>query len=209
MTAPIRKPPVAIRLLAISGNTRRPSRTAALVRLVEAAVAARLRRSASCETHSGFLELAAVAPEVMSGLQRGQLAAAGEAILRQVEDADVLIVGSPVYRASYTGALKHLFDLVGYDALKGKPAMIVANGGTALHFLATEHQFRPLLSFFRMLVVPTTVYAMEADFQDLTLASAAVQQRIAAAADELVGLALAGAPRGAPVTTPFAAVPGQ
>ena len=45
-----------------------------------------------------------------------------------------MIVGTPVYRASYTGALKHLFDLMHYGP--GRHAVLLAaTGGTRMHGL--------------------------------------------------------------------------
>jgi FMN reductase len=132
--------------------------------------------------------MAESAPVIFSSLTRAQTSTASEEIVRSVETADALIVATPVYRASYTGALKHLFDLVDYQALVGKPVILAATGNGYLHGLVTEHQLRPLLSFFGALTVPTAIYASEADFVEYTLTSAAVLERIDRAADEIARL---------------------
>lgn len=62
--------------------------------------------------------------------------------------------------------MKNLFDLVPNEAPHGKVAGIVATGGSDHHFLAVEHELRPLLSFFHMPTVPGAVYAQNAHFQD-------------------------------------------
>jgi FMN reductase len=41
--------------------------------------------------------------------------------LAAVEAADALIVGTPVYRASFTGLFKHFFDFVEQTALVDVP----------------------------------------------------------------------------------------
>jgi FMN reductase len=112
---------------------------------------------------------------------------------RIIELADA-VVGTPVYRGSYTGALKHLFDLIHHDALAGTPVVLAATGGSALYGLVTEHQLRPLFGFFRALSLPTAVYATEADFSDGVLTNPAILQRIDRAADEVAEL-VAGGPR--------------
>jgi FMN reductase len=140
-----------------------------------------------------FIEMADAAPVIFSSLARAQTSTASEAIVRSVETADALIVATPVYRASYTGALKHLFDLVDYQALFGKPVILAATGNSHLHGLVTEHQLRPLLSFFGALTVPIAIYASVADFADYTLTSPAVFERIDRAADEIARL-IAGPP---------------
>ena len=90
---------------------------------------------------------------------------------------------------AYTGLFKHLFDLVDQEALRGKPVLMVATGGSPLHGLVTEHQLRPLLSFFGAHTVPTAVYATAQDFTDLTVSSAGTRARLERAAAETVRLA--------------------
>jgi len=131
------------------------------------------------------IELVDAAPILFKALRSDQLDAEGRAIIDAVEAADVLVVGSPVYRASYTGALKHLFDLVDYRALTGKRVILAATGGTPLHGLMTEHQLRPLFGFFNALTLPTSIYATETDFTDYEIASPVVQERIERAVSEL------------------------
>jgi FMN reductase len=162
-------------LLAIAGNVRQPSRTRVLVDgIVEAT-----ERAFGVE--ADIIDIAEVGPTILSALTRPFLSPEGEAIVARVEAADLLIIGTPVYRASYTGALKHLFDLVRYDALTGKIAILAATGGTPLHGLILEHQLRPLCSYFNVIATPTTIYALEGDFVDYSLNNPAIENRIARA----------------------------
>lgn len=179
-----------MRVLGISGSVKRPSRTAHLVDLILSEIARRL--DVATET----LDLVEAAPVLFRALRADELDAEGRAIVDRVEAADVLVVGSPVYRASYTGALKHLFDLVDYRALSGRRVVLAATGGTPLHGLMLEHQFRPLFGFFGAVTVPAAVYATEADFADYVLSNPAVRERIERAVEELSGL-LPAAGRGA------------
>ncbi|SCX31489.1 MULTISPECIES: FMN reductase [Agrobacterium] len=166
-------------ILGLSGNVKRPSRTASLVDAVVSLAAERLGGNGR------LIELVDAAPILFKALRADQLDAEGRAIIEAVEAADVLVVGSPVYRASYTGALKHLFDLVDYRALTGKRVILVATGGTPLHGLMTEHQLRPLFGFFNALTLPTAIYATEADFTDYDISNSAVHGRIERAVSEL------------------------
>lgn len=125
-----------------------------------------------------LIELVDEAPLLFEALSRASLHGQAAAVVEAVETAELVVVGSPVYRASYTGALKHLFDLVDHRALQGTPVVLAATGGSPLHGLMIEHQLRPLFGFFGALTMPTTVYATEADFEGHRLASAAVEARI-------------------------------
>ena len=169
-----------MRILGLSGNVKRPSRTAVLVEAIVAAAASRLGFAGQT------IELVEAAPVLFKALRSDQLDAEGRAIVDAVEAADVLVVGSPVYRASYTGALKHLFDLVDYRALTGKRVILAATGGTPLHGLMTEHQLRPLFGFFNALTLPTAIYATETDFDEYQITNPTVHERIERTVSELV-----------------------
>ncbi|UXT60881.1 FMN reductase (plasmid) [Agrobacterium fabrum] len=169
-------------VLGISGSVKQPSRTARVVSDILASI--EKRASVSVDT----IDLAVASPILFRALRADQLDEAGRRIIDAVEVADVLVVGSPVYRASYTGALKHLFDLVDFRALQGKRVVLAATGGTPLHGLMLEHQFRPLFGFFGAVTVPTTVYAVEADFTGYTLSNPVVEARIDRAVAELIDL---------------------
>jgi FMN reductase len=172
----------AMNILGISGSVKQPSRTGRVV----SDILASIERRASVSTD--IIDLAVAAPILFRALRADQLDEAGRRIIDAVEAADVLVVGSPVYRASYTGALKHVFDLVDFRALQGKRVVLAATGGTPLHGLMLEHQFRPLFGFFGAVTVPTTVYAVEADFTEYTLSNPAVEARIERAVAELFDL---------------------
>ncbi len=105
-------------------------------------------------------------------------------ILRRIEQADLLVVGTPVYRASYTGALKHLFDLVDHRAFASKPIVLAATGGSLLHGLVIEHQLRPLFGFLNALTLPTAIYAVETDFTSHRISNPNIQARIERAVQE-------------------------
>lgn len=166
--------------LGVSGSLSRPSRTTSLV----GAVLGMLQEIEDAETR--LIEIADVASDLFPAASFDHLHASGRAIVEEVEAADLLVVGTPVYRASYTGAFKHLFDLVRHDRLRGKPVVLTATGGSQLHGLVTEHQLRPLFGFFGALSLPTTVYATEADFSNYLVSNNAIRQRIAAASEEAV-----------------------
>ena len=155
----MRKPSV----LGIAGSVRQPSRTTNLVAAVVDAICQPPR-------HTGrVVELGDRGSSFLDALTRDTIHGRALEIVEAIEDADVLVVGTPVYRASYTGLFKHVFDLVHHEALVGKTVVLTATGGSPLHGLVMEHQLRPLFGFFRAHTVPSAVYATEADFDQYTL----------------------------------------
>lgn len=160
-----------LRLVAVSGGLQRPSKTTALAEQLLALIADEI----ACE--SRLVEMGRLAPQLAGAVWRSQLPDAVERELAAVEQADVLVVATPVYRGSYTGLFKHFFDFIHQDALIDKPVLLAATGGSPRHALMIDHQLRPLFSFFQARTLPLGVYATDADFADYRLQNDALIQR--------------------------------
>lgn len=87
-------------------------------------------------------------------------------VVRRIERADAVLLATPVYRGSFTGALKNLLDQVPVAALRDTPVAIVAMGGSDHHYLGVERHLRDVLSFFGAHPLPTAVYLASRDFHD-------------------------------------------
>ncbi|SDB93021.1 FMN reductase [Paraburkholderia lycopersici] len=170
------------KVVAVSGNTSRPSRTLTLTE----ALLSGLRAGLPVEPQ--LIELGDIAPMLSGVLSRADASAELELRLRAIEEADALIVASPVYRASYTGLFKHLFDLVHHEALIDVPVLLAATGGSERHALVIDHQLRPLFSFFQARTLPIGVYASEQDFRNHAITSAELLARIELAVERAVPL---------------------
>ena len=96
-------------------------------------------------------------------------------VVARVGKADAVILASPVYRGSYTGALKNLLDHLPIEALAGKPVGIVAMGATNHHYLGVDWHLRDVLAWFGAVIVPTSVYLSSADFVEGNLSDGAKQ----------------------------------
>lgn len=99
-------------------------------------------------------------------------------LIEKVVAADALILGTPVYRGSYTGILKNVFDVMPNDALVGKPVGIVVTGSTQHHYLAIEHQIKPLLGFFHAHALPGGVYLIPEHYNDSVLVDEGALERL-------------------------------
>lgn len=125
------------------------------------------------------VRISKLGPSFAGVLVRSELPAEVEAELRRIEQADLLVVASPVYRASFTGLLKHLFDFVDQYALIDTPVLLAASGGSERHSLILEHQLRPLFGFFQALTLPLGIYAHDCDFTDHRVTNPLLADRIA------------------------------
>jgi FMN reductase len=184
----------ALSIVGVAGNITRPSRTATLLSAVLAEIV-----TLSGGAQSRLIELVDIGPELFQSIQperfesfvSQRISPQVRSIIRAIEAADALVVGTPVYKGSYTGALKHLFDLIPPNALAGKPVLLAATGGSPLHGLVTEHELRPLFGFFGALTMPTTIFALESDFQNYRIEKPELAARISRAAAEIAEFLMA------------------
>ncbi|WCT24276.1 MULTISPECIES: FMN reductase [Acidovorax] len=160
-----------LRVVAVSGGLQRPSKSAALAEHLLALISAEV----PCRPH--LTEVGELASQLSGAVRRSELPPAVERELMAVEQADVLVVATPVYRGSYTGLFKHFFDLIHQDALIDTPVLLAATGGSERHALVIDHQLRPLFSFFQARTLPLGVYATDKDFVDQRLRDEALLDR--------------------------------
>ena len=66
-------------------------------------------------------------------------------LVGEVAASGVVVVGSPTYKASYTGLLKAFLDRFPHQGLAGVTAIPLMLGASDVHALSVEHTLRPLL----------------------------------------------------------------
>jgi FMN reductase len=116
-----------------------------------------------------------------------------DAVLGDLGRADIVLVATPIYRATYSGLLKVFFDLLPNAALAGKVAIPIASGGSLAHQLALDHGLRPLLASVGAVVVATGIYAAPEQFVDGE-PDTTVAERIGRAVAESLALTRGAAP---------------
>lgn len=170
----------ALRAVGISGSPSSTSRSRLLVQRA-------LERMDDAGVTTQLIDLGDLPAEALLGrVQHEDVSRA----LEQLSEARVLVVGTPIYRATYTGLLKVFFDLLPAGALAGTVTLPIATGGGPAHLLMIDHGIRPLIASLDGLTTASAIYATPGDF-DGAEPNATLQLSLRAAVDE--ALALAGA----------------
>ncbi|AXI80200.1 NADPH-dependent FMN reductase [Peterkaempfera bronchialis] len=125
------------RVLTLSGSPSATSRTTRL--LGEAA-----RRLDAQHHQVTAVEVRRLPADVLTGSDIHHPAVTEIAEL--IREADGVVVGTPIYKAAYSGLLKCLLDLLPQYALAGKTVLPLATGGSPAHVLAVDYALRPVLS---------------------------------------------------------------
>ena len=168
----------ASRLLMLVGAATPPGRLAAAIAFAAQAAGAAV----------DILNLADAPVEICDGRPLEAYGETTRQAVARIAAAAAVLIGAPVYRASFPGVLKNLLDITPVEALQNKPVGIVAMGGSPHHYLAVEGQLRPVLAWFGALVMPTGVYLTGGDFLDGGLASESARNDLAALTGTLITL---------------------
>lgn len=149
----------AYKTTVVVGNVKPASRTRA----------AGMAAAQACWRHFG------VADPAIDVVELGQLSSSlfgwgdpsVEAAKRQVLESHLLIVASPVYKASYTGLLKAFLDQFGRDELGALATVPLMVGAGPAHSLAVESQLRPVLVEIGACCPTRGLYVLEGEVADV------------------------------------------
>jgi FMN reductase len=149
------------KLTAVLGSVTPPGR---LLKALEAMTASAKATDPSLEID--IINLADVRVAFADGRAPDAYGDDTASVVNRIASADIVVLATPVYRASFTGSLKNLLDQLPVETLMGKPCGIVSMGATTHHFLGVEWHLRDVLTWFGAIVPPTGVYLSSADFVD-------------------------------------------
>jgi len=173
-----------VEITAVLGSVTPPGR---LRRALDEALA----RLDPAEARVRLVDLADVRIPLADGRSPAELGGDTAEVVGALARAEAVVLATPVYRGSLTGALKNLLDCTPVPALRDTPVALVAMGGSDHHYLGAERHLRDVLAFFGALVVPTAVYLSSRDFTD-----GAPGERAAGQLDAVLRSAVALARRG-------------
>lgn len=145
-------------ILTLVGNPRPGGRTSQVARAVAEQVA---RGLGGADVHDP-IELGVHADAVLAPAD-----VAVDRDRRGAAAADVLVVASPTYKATYTGLLKAFFDQYDATGLRGVVAVPVMLGGSPAHALAVEVHLRPLLVELGAVVPGRGLYVLDQEVDDI------------------------------------------
>ena len=146
-------------IAALLGSVTPPGRLSSAVR-------GALDRAQKAGHEVSLLDLGALSVGYADGRPIDQLTDDSPQLVEAICRAQAVILATPVYRGTLTGALKNALDLLPIEALQGKPVGIVAMGATLHHYLGAEAHLRDILAWFGAFTLPTGVYLSSSDFSD-------------------------------------------
>ena len=175
------------KIVVVSAGLGQPSSTRLLAdRLAKATARTLLTEGVPADLE--VIELRDLAHDITDAMLTGFPSEALAAVIEEVTAADGVIAVTPVFTASYSGLFKSFFDVIANDALTGTPVLVGATAGTARHSLVLDHALRPLFSYLRAVVVPTSVFAASEDWGGGDETTTGLPERVTRAAGEFADL---------------------
>lgn len=88
----------------------------------------------------------------------GNVSEATRQAAKDITEADVWLVGTPIYNSFFSAALKNLFEYIDYKKTEGKAAglVILASGNTG--FVDVQTLLTQLMSYFNVITNPRAVF---------------------------------------------------
>lgn len=148
----------SINVTTVVGNPKRLSRTLTTAEALGAAVAAGLDAQAGANSVDlAELYLAGIEPP-HEGFEHAH---------GLIRSGDLLVIGTPVYKGSYTGLLKLFLDQLPPKALAGTVTVPVTVAASPEHRLLADLQLRPVLAELGAKVPVPSLTLVESELPDL------------------------------------------
>lgn len=139
-----------MKVVIISGSPRRNGNTQILMKYVN-----EYTKSKNHETK--FINLSEGQIECYRGPDEEYNQATKDAA-QDIMDADVWLIGSPIYNSFFSAGLKNLFEYVNYKETEGKVAGMAILAAGNIGFIDVQTLITQLLSYFRVITNPKAVF---------------------------------------------------
>jgi len=106
-----------------------------------------------------------------------------------IMDADIWLIGTPIYNSFFSSALKNLFEYVDYKKTAGKVAGMAILAAGDIGFINVQNLLTQLLSYFRIVTNPKAVFLTTKSISDDSISDEEVKKRLVEMVDETLELA--------------------
>ncbi len=106
-----------------------------------------------------------------------------------ITDADVWLIGTPIYNSFFSSALKNLFEYINYKKTAGKVAGIAILASGNIGFISVQTLITQLLSYFRVVTNPKAVFLTTESITENLVSDVDAQNRLKEMVDETLKLA--------------------
>ena len=108
---------------------------------------------------------------------------------KDITEADVWLIGCPIYNSMFSSALKNLFEFVNYKQTEVKTAGLAILSSGIIGFTDVQTLLTQLMSYFRVITNPNPVFVTADKMEDGKIIDEDVKSRLNQMVDKTLELA--------------------
>ena len=109
--------------------------------------------------------------------------------IKDITEADVWLVGTPIYNSFFSSALKNLFEYIDYRKTEGKTAGLIVLASGNIGFTDVQTLLTQLMSYFKVITNPKAVFVTADTIENGEIVNDDVKTRLQTLIDQTLKLA--------------------
>ena len=109
-------------------------------------------------------------------------------LINKLTEADIWIIGTPVYNSFFSSAVKNVFEYINYKNTAGKIAGLIIVASGHISFKSVQTNLTQLMSYFGVLTNPNTVYITVDEIDENNRLKKELSLRLENVLDEAINL---------------------
>jgi len=108
---------------------------------------------------------------------------------KNITEADVWLIGTPIYNSFFSSSLKNLFEYINYKKTEGKTAGLAIMASGNIGFIDVQTLLTQLMSYFRVLTNPKAVFMTINELNDGKISDENTKNRLKELVDGTLSIA--------------------
>ena len=109
--------------------------------------------------------------------------------IKDITEADIWIVGTPIYNSFFSSALKNMFEYIDYKKTEGKVAGLVILASGNIGFTDVQTLLTQLMSYFKVITNPRPAFVTADTIENNEITNEDVKKRLRELVDQTLTLA--------------------
>ena len=170
-----------MKIVVISGSPRKTANTQVMMQYVYDYVKAK-------NEDSKFINLSKDKIDCYEGPD-GNYSETTKQAAKNILEADVWLVGTPIYNSFFSSSIKNLFEYVNYKKTEGKTAGLAILASGNIGFIDVQTLLTQLMSYFRVITNPKAVFMTAEMVKDGNIADEDAKSRLKELVDGTLAIA--------------------
>ena len=118
----------------------------------------------------------------------GNVSEATKEATKDITEADIWLIGTPIYNSFFSAGLKNLFEYIDYKKTEGKAAGLVVLASSNSGFVDVQTLLTQLMSYFNVITNPRAVFVTADTIQNDQIVDDGVKARLETMVDSTLEL---------------------